>query len=79
MRTLRRIIDIEGLVIMKTKSATFDVCIRPAVAGYDILDFSKLDQLIDVGREAATRALPTIRRRMSEAAERSLGPGVRAG
>jgi predicted acylesterase/phospholipase RssA/CRP-like cAMP-binding protein len=79
MRTLRRIIDIEGLEIMKTKSATFDVCIRPAVAGYDILDFSKLDQLIDEGREAATRALPTIRSRMREAAERSVGPGVGAG
>jgi predicted acylesterase/phospholipase RssA/CRP-like cAMP-binding protein len=68
IRTLRRIIDIEGMEILKTKSATFDMCIRPQVEGFDQLDFSKLDQLIDVGRAAATEALPALRARMREAA-----------
>jgi hypothetical protein len=44
------------------------MCIRPQVEGFDQLDFSKLDQLIDVGRAAATEALPALRARMREAA-----------
>lgn len=71
IRTLRRIIDIEGIEIMKTKSATFDHCIRPAVEGFDQLDFSRLDELIEVGREAATKALPGIRTRIRKAGRRS--------
>ncbi len=71
LRTLRRVIDIEGIEIMKTKSATFDTCIRPAVAGFDILDFSRLDELIDVGRAAAAEAVPLIRSRMEETARKA--------
>lgn len=67
LRVLRRVIDIEGMEIMKTKSATFDICIQPAVEGFDIMDFSRLDDLIEAGREAAVRMLPRIRERLAEA------------
>lgn len=66
IRTLRRVIDIEGLEIMKTKSAAFDVCIQPSVGGFDLLDFSKLERLVEAGREEASKALPTIRQRLKE-------------
>jgi len=68
LRTLRRVIAIEGFEIMKTKSAAFDMCIQPAVDGFDLLDFSRIDRLIDAGREAATKALPAIRLRIASAA-----------
>ena len=76
LRTLRRIIAIEGLEIMKTKSAAFDVCIQPAVDGFDLLDFGKIDRLIEAGREAARQALPSIRARMEDAARRGAPEGT---
>ena len=51
---------------MKTKSAAFDVCIRPRLEGFDLLDFSRLDDLVEEGRKAAAEALPAIRERMKE-------------
>ncbi len=71
IRTLRRVISIEGLEIMKTKSAAFDVCIQPVVDGFDLLDFSKIDRLVEAGREAALLALPAIKQRMAEASARA--------
>jgi predicted acylesterase/phospholipase RssA/CRP-like cAMP-binding protein len=76
IRTLRRVIAIEGLEIMKTKSAAFDVCIQPDVEGFDLLDFGKIDRLVEAGREAALKALPAIRVGVGAAAARR-GPGGR--
>jgi len=74
LRTLRRVIAIEGYEIMKTKSAAFDLCIQPPVEGFDLLDFSRIDRLMDAGREAAMKALPEIRRRLEGASTPSRRP-----
>jgi len=71
IRTLRRVISISGMEIMKTKSAAFDVCIKPALDGFDLLDFGEIDRLIEAGREAATRALPEIRAALVRATARA--------
>jgi predicted acylesterase/phospholipase RssA len=68
LRTLRRVIAIEGFEIMKTKSASFDICIQPKVDGFDLLDFSRIDRLIEAGRQAALQVLPAVRLRMEAAA-----------
>ncbi len=73
-RTLWRILDIEALEIMKTKSAAFDVCIQPKLEGFDLLDFSKLDRLVEEGRKAAEGALPAIRQRMAGMGEGEAEP-----
>lgn len=74
IRTLRRIISISGLEIMETKRAAFDLCIQPEVDGFDLLDFSKVDRLVEAGREAALKAIPEIRMAMQTTLSRTWGP-----
>lgn len=54
-------IEIMESEIIKSRSQAVDVMIAPDVAQFSTLDYDRLDDIIGVGRAAATRALPQIR------------------
>ena len=39
-----------------------DIIIRPGVADYNILDFHRGDEIIEVGKHAAIEAIPKLKR-----------------
>lgn len=62
-------INIMGSEINKYKVKESDVVIKPDVSGVGMIDFSRKDYLFLQGERAARRALPEIRRAITEASK----------
>jgi NTE family protein len=54
-------IEIMESEIIRRRSDAIDVMITPDVAQFTTLEYARVDEIIQVGREAAERALPQIR------------------
>jgi len=54
-------IEIMESEIIRARSEAIDVMITPEVAQFTTLEYARVDEIIQVGREAAERALPQLR------------------
>ncbi len=54
-------IEIMESEIIRARSDAIDVMIAPDVAQFTTLDYDRVDEIIQVGRNAAVKALPQIR------------------
>lgn len=55
-------IEIMESEIIRSRSEAIDVIIKPDVAQFTTLEYGRVDEIIQVGREAAERAVPQIRK-----------------
>ncbi len=58
-------IEIMESEIIRSRSDAIDVMISPDVAQFTTLDYDRADDIIQVGREAAQRALPVLKQLLS--------------
>lgn len=58
-------IEIMESEIIRARSDAIDVMISPDVAQFTTLDYDRVDDIIQVGRNAAVKALPEIRQRLA--------------
>lgn len=58
-------IEIMESEIIRARSEAIDVIIKPEVAQFTTLDYARVDEIIQVGRTAAERALPLLRQRLA--------------
>ena len=55
-----RVIAIEGLEITRNKSRYFDVHIKPNLEDFDLFDFGRLQQIVDIGEQTGRQELAKI-------------------
>lgn len=58
-------IEIMESEIIRRRSDAIDVLITPDVAQFTTLEYARVDEIIEVGRQAAEHALPEIRQRLA--------------
>ncbi|PIE34813.1 hypothetical protein CSA56_06665 [candidate division KSB3 bacterium] len=64
-RIIMRVIAIEGLEITRNKSRYFDIHIKPALEDFDLFDFRRLRDIVDIGEEAGRAEIAKIRETIS--------------
>jgi len=60
-RIIMRVIAIEGLEITRNKSMYFDIHIKPNLEDFDLFDFGKLPQIVDIGVQTGRQEIAKIR------------------
>ena len=60
-RIIMRVIAIEGLEITRTKARHFDIHIKPNLEDFDLFDFKRLPDIVDIGEQAGRREVTKIR------------------
>lgn len=60
-RIIMRVIAIEGLEITRNKSRHFDIHIKPNLQEFDLFDFGKLQNIVDIGEQTGRNELANIR------------------
>ena len=61
-RIIMRVMAIEGLEITRTKSRHFDIHIKPNLEDFDLFDFKRLPEIVDIGEQAGYREVDKIRK-----------------
>ena len=64
-RIIMRVIAIEGLEITRNKSRYFDIHIKPNLENFDLFDFQRLRDIVDIGEEAGRSEIAKIRETIS--------------
>jgi NTE family protein len=64
-RIIMRVIAIEGLEITRNKSRYFDIHIKPNLEAFDLFDFNKLPQIVEIGEQTGRDAIAKIRETMN--------------
>jgi predicted acylesterase/phospholipase RssA len=63
-RIIMRVIAIEGLEITRNKSQYFDIHLKPNLEDFDLFDFRRLRQIVDIGEQAGRQEIAKIRETM---------------
>ncbi len=60
-RIIMRVIAIEGLEITRNKARYFDIHIKPNLETFDLFDFKRLPEIVDIGEQTGRREIAKIR------------------
>ena len=63
-RIVMRVIAIEGLEITRNKSRYFDIHIKPNLEDFDLFDFKRLRQIVEIGEQAGQQQIAKIQETM---------------
>ena len=64
-RIIMRVIAIEGLEITRNKSRYFDIHIKPNLEDFDLFDFSRLREIVDIGEQTGRQEIAKIQETIS--------------
>ncbi len=60
-RIIMRVIAIEGLEITRNKSRHFDIHIKPDLEAFDLFDFKRLPDIVEIGEQTGRQEIAKIR------------------
>lgn len=60
-RIIMRVIAMEGLEITRNKSRYFDIHIKPNLEDFDLFDFKRLPQIVQIGEDTGRQQIAKIR------------------
>ncbi|GAK59964.1 patatin-like phospholipase domain containing 7-like [Candidatus Vecturithrix granuli] len=60
-RIIMRVMAMEGLEITRNKSRYFDIHIKPNLENFDLFDFKRLPQIVEIGEQTGQQQISKIR------------------
>lgn len=66
METVLRVTDVQAHALTNLRAETVDLMIRPDTTPFEFADFTRADELAEVGRAAALEALPTLKQALAD-------------
>lgn len=66
METVLRVTDVQAHALTNLRAETVDLMIRPDTTPFEFADFTRADELAEVGRSAALEALPMLKQALED-------------